>query len=288
MAYIRVFDTLKTGIDMSNWKNGYTAFSTAGAPVYTVTSVNWLDYNTVEAWGRTSGSATMTYVYMLADDWGSGLLLRNASYYNSAGNVSAVMKRVNIYVSYEDLNSGSTDWFGFALGTNDTIIGNNYRDVIKGAGGDDLLIGKGQSDRLFGEAGRDVLKGGSDVDVLYGGSASDTLRGGSGSDKLYGGGANDKLFGEKGNDILVGGAGDDILTGGFGRDIFQFARGSGSDRIKDFQNGIDHIRVGAGASRFKDLEITKSGDDTLVEFANVSILLDDTRPSQLDAGDFLF
>ena len=43
-----------------------------------------------------------------------------------------------------------------------------------------------------------------------------------------------------------------------------------------------------GARTFADLDVVKSGVDTIVEFANVSITFEDTRPGELSSTDFWF
>lgn len=215
------------------------------------------------------------------------------------------------FLSWQDLNDIADGWKSlpasfFSLSGHDDITGNRYADKIVGAGGNDILFGKGGADRLWGgtgndrleggsgndrlkgETGRDVLGGGSGDDKLNGGSGSDLLKGAGGRDVLTGGSGNDKLKGDAGHDILIGGTGRDSLVGGSGADRFVFERGDGSDTITDFQIGIDMIKIGSGASRFAQLDISRDGADTIVEFSNVSITLEDVRPAQLDQDDFLF
>lgn len=224
------------------------------------------------------------------------------------------------FLSWQDVNDIAYGWKSlpgsfFSLSGHDDITGNRYADKIVGAGGNDILFGRGGADRLWGGTGDDLLKGGSGSDRLWGESGQDFLSGGSGNDRLSGGSGsdlqhgnggrdvlsggsgNDRLFGGSGSDTLKGAAGRDILTGGSGRDHlvggsgadrFVFERGDGSDTIRDFQIGTDMIEIGSGASRFAQLDISRDGADTLVEFSNVSITLEDVRPGQLDEGDFLF
>lgn len=215
------------------------------------------------------------------------------------------------FLSWQDLNDIADGWKSlppsfFSLSGHDDITGNRYADKIVGAGGNDILFGKGGadrlwggtgndrlaggdgSDRLYGETGHDLLGGGKGTDRLGGGSGNDKLNGGGGNDRLSGGNGNDKLKGDAGRDILTGGTGRDSLVGGSGADRFVFERGDGSDTITDFQIGFDMIEIGAGASRFSQLDISRDGADTIVEFSNVSITLEDVRPGQLDPDDFLF
>lgn len=78
------------------------------------------------------------------------------------------------------------------------------------------------------------------------------LQGGDSIDRLFGGESNDQIFGGGGNDLLNGGFARDVLTGGTGADVFVFSTAEdittafyGSDRITDFQSGIDHIDLSA-------------------------------------------
>jgi len=64
---------------------------------------------------------------------------------------------------------------------NDTFIGDNWANTIRGYGGNDTLIGGAGNDTLYGGAGNDRLYGGADSDILYGGTGQDYLSGGDGS-----------------------------------------------------------------------------------------------------------
>lgn len=147
---------------------------------------------------------------------------------------------------------------------NDRLVGNATDNRLGGNDGNDVLLGFGGADRLFGDAGRDWLFGGAGRDRAYGGKGHDRLFGKDGRDLLLGGLGKDKLFGGKGNDVLGGGAGndvlagsggrdwlnggggDDTLTGGAGRDVFVFLAGGGADRITDFQDDVDTLRLDSG------------------------------------------
>jgi len=92
---------------------------------------------------------------------------------------------------------------------NDTLIGDNRSNMLKGLGGKDKLYGRGNIDNLQGQAGNDTL---------YGEDGNDKLFGKAGFDKVYGGNGDDILEGNLGNDTLDGGAGTDTLYGGGGTD----------------------------------------------------------------------
>ncbi|MDK3020510.1 calcium-binding protein [Pseudodonghicola flavimaris] len=167
---------------------------------------------------------------------------------------------------------------------NDVMTGDTYAsalsDILFGLDGDDRISGGKLADRLFGNDG---------ADKLYGGRGNDMLNGGNGNDLLKGAGGYDTLFGGNGNDRLIGGKGNDVMTGGGGRDSFLFTRGDGSDRITDFDLGRDTIVIDRGASDLSDLDFTRKGSDVLISFANVKILVEDIKVSDLhDAGNFDF
>jgi glucose/arabinose dehydrogenase len=127
--------------------------------------------------------------------------------------------RGNLYAVRLD---GTVAKLGFGLGAGD---------------GADSLDGGDGNDRLYGGAGADDLQGGVGSDTLWGGGQDDALRGGQGNDLLYGG---------DGNDFVSGGFGADTLYGRTGSDTFQYGPGYGPDRIVDFQDDRDTLRLGDG------------------------------------------
>lgn len=144
---------------------------------------------------------------------------------------------------------------------------------------------------------RDVLRGGDGADRLYGRGGDDTLLGGRGADRIEAGGGHDRLYGGTGNDALAGGldndrlsggAGRDTLTGGSGADVFVFARGGGTDTVRDFEDGRDRIQIASGAERLSDLSIEDSGPDVTIRFAGTTVVLEDEMFSGIGASDFLF
>ena len=133
----------------------------------------------------------------------------------------------------------------------DVIVGTDGEDNINdsgdgrfgtydlGAGDDSLNTGNGLNIVDAG-AGEDFVQGGADGDFLDGGAGSDILFGGAGNDTLIGGEGDDNLDGEEGNDLLTGGA---------GADVFEYYPGfdaGGTDRITDFESGVDIIQVLTG------------------------------------------
>ena len=109
------------------------------------------------------------------------------------------------------------------------------------------ITGTKGNDNLIGTDRQDSITAGQGDDLLDGRSSNDILRGGSGNDTLLGQDGNDKISGGSGDDTLVGGSGRDIVRGGSGADLFEFdvapGNAGGFDIVKDFEPGLDKIRV---------------------------------------------
>lgn len=185
---------------------------------------------------------------------------------------------------------GGNDRLGGGQG-HDVLAGGTGDDTLAGHAGNDTLSGDAGNDSLVGLAGDDVLFGGAGADVLQGGLGRDLLVGGAGHDTLSGGLGADTLRGGKGDDWLIDGAGRDQLFGGAGADVFDLVTDGAVDVIKDFEVGIDRIRL-AGLT-FDDLvffdeapgqvRITYSTDAVVVR--DVAGLL---SIADFSASDFLF
>jgi hypothetical protein len=135
--------------------------------------------------------------------------------------------------------------------------------VFRGTGGADVLTGL-QMDEHF-----DLLGGN---DVLRAGRGNDVGQGGSGNDRMLGQAGNDTLSGGPGRDTLIGGGGSDVLRGGSGADVFQFAAGEGRDRILDFADGVDRIRITDPAvDSLADLAVRPKGSGTEIAFGGTVI-----------------
>lgn len=186
---------------------------------------------------------------------------------------------------------------------NDRLYGGTEADLLNGGWGNDLLNGGLGADRVeflsgpgqqmvvrldLGTAtgmGSDTLVSienavtGAGADRLVGNNANNVLNGGAGADTLAGGG---------GADRLVGGYGDDVLTGGADADRFVFQRGGGTDRVTDFQNGIDRFEIGSGAASFADLTIADAGANVRITFGTSVIIVENRAHTAIDASDFVF
>lgn len=172
---------------------------------------------------------------------------------------------------------------------NDTLFGMAGNDALTGGAGVDRLVGGAGADRLNGGAGADRLNGGAGNDVylsdptdviaeLAGGGIDTQMQVGSMklSDhvengiilgtvlgNLTGNGGANVLRGNGAINVLDGAGGADVLYGSGGADIFLFRPNCGYDRVMDFQNDVDTIRLlgvkGTVASILGDADQTSAG-----------------------------
>jgi len=168
---------------------------------------------------------------------------------------------------------------------NDKLIGNAGNDTLSAGSGNDRLIGGGDNDSLDGGGGDDILLGGDRNDVLSGGSGQDKLNGGVGNDELVGGTGSDFLIGGSGRDVLAGGRGNDTLIGGTGRDVFVLASNSGTDIIRDFEEGTDRIGLD-GQLQFGSLTLNSSRNSLQILLGR-KVLAELQGVSELQANDFV-
>jgi Ca2+-binding RTX toxin-like protein len=177
---------------------------------------------------------------------------------------------------------------------------------VRTTGGATVVTGLSERVVVTGaDRGRDVLtiESGAGNDTISAVRLSDNgmkfvATGGAGHDVIRGGFGRDGLFGDSGNDNLFGARGNDDMTGGGGADRFAFAGRNGVDRIKDFTDGADRIRIekyGAALNSFGDLsgDIVQVGSNVHILLgANVrgagTIIVEDARVAQFSAADFQF
>lgn len=134
-------------------------------------------------------------------------------------------------------------------------------------------IGGRGSDKIIGNGAANSLKGGGGKDNIKGGGGSDTLAGGAGGDNLNGGGGQDVLRGGGGGDTLRGGGGNDTLRGQSGGDTFVFKTGDGADRVLDFQDDVDHVKVvGFGSKALVLSYADTGGGDVSFDFGHGDVL----------------
>jgi len=218
---------------------------------------------------------------------------------------------------------------------NDTLNGGQGTNTLLGGYGDDVLMGHYGADNMDGGAGTDTANyslstSGVDVQLwnntasggyaagdsfisienLIGSAYGDNLVGTGGANRIEGGTGNDSLNGGQGGDTLIGGAGNDVLrghdgadtlTGGADVDVFIYfalseTTTTATDRITDFENGIDKIRIyNLGFTSLADFTVTldsSSGEDRTYVTANnasgFSLYLVGNHTAELDNTDFIF
>ncbi|MBX9456326.1 MAG: M10 family metallopeptidase C-terminal domain-containing protein [Rhizobium sp.] len=189
-----------------------------------------------------------------------------------------------------DLGAGGASRFGedqpAYLGSGHDASGNIYNAMLY-QGDERSLI-----EAAIGGSGNDTIEGNQARNLLSGGEGDDMLRGRSGQDRLVGGEGADRLFGGRGSDKLSGGSGNDILTGGAGKDVFRFSFGDGRDVVTDFTQGDDRIALrDFGLYGLEDvLSLSKqSGDDVIINLiGSTSIVVEDMLLSLFTAEDFKF
>ena len=160
-------------------------------------------------------------------------------------------------------------------------------EAISGDGRDNLLSGGEGADTIRSHGGDDTLKGLNEDDRLIGGGGADRVAGGEGADTLLGGGGRDVLNGGADDDLLNGGRGADRLRGGEGADTFVFTAAKGIDRVLDFEDGADQLKIG-GADAFGDLTITDAAAGARVVFGDITVIVKGVQAGDLDAADFIF
>jgi Ca2+-binding RTX toxin-like protein len=140
---------------------------------------------------------------------------------------------------------------------------------------DGFIIGSSRNNRMSGTAETDLLDGAAGRDVLRGRGGDDFLTGGSGRDRILGG---------AGDDVIDGGPGNDRMAGGAGADVFVFRMSDGSDRIDDFQPGLDILAIGGMSPDWRlpdNAEVVSDG--LLVSVGDVTIrLIGVTDPLAVD------
>ncbi len=203
----------------------------------------------------------------------------------------------------DDLDGG-IDWLNFAamtgnitlslvsggaISVNGTLIaglsagGQEFENVMMGDGSD-TVQGNGLANEAHGMRGDDLLRGANGNDVLMGGEGKDTMHGDNGNDTLKAGDGNDLIYGTAGNDQLYGEA---------GADTFVFAKPFGSDRVRDFADDVDQLKLddaiwggGKSVAQVVAQYATVVGSDTVFDFgggnkvtvsgiSNTSVFLND-------------
>ncbi len=189
---------------------------------------------------------------------------------NLAGTVEGQGYTIAHGVRIENASGGSGD---------DTLIGNQYANILRGNGGADLLDGADGLDYLYGGAGNDTLIGGDGNDVLCGNADDDLIMGGSGRDSLVGGDGNDTLQGCAGSDTLQGNAGADLLIGD-GDDIATYISDLNRFRLGFLSDGRFSVRDASGETDILD-------GIGRIQFADQALSIADLIMRGTDAAEIL-
>jgi Ca2+-binding RTX toxin-like protein len=205
---------------------------------------------------------------------------------------------------------------------NDTLIGDDGVNFIRGGFGDDILDGAGDSDFLDGGSGDDLLRDSDGNDLLDGGFGVDTVSYrdagaavqvdlnsvgyyqdtiGAGEDyllnveNLTGSGHDDTLIGDSKDNVLSGGAGADTLVGGLGADTL--IGGAGGDLLYghyiDNTDKADDIDIDASSYEGStavtvDLSLvtqTGTGDEAGDQLYNIEKVIGSDFPDTLTGDD---
>ena len=134
---------------------------------------------------------------------------------------------------------------------NDTFVGTDGPDDIRGRAGNDTLSGAGGIDRVRGDGGNDTLSGGPGGTVdqrerVEGDGGNDTTSGDGGADEVRGGLGDDDMLGGGGADFIrADDAGIDEVIAGIGADVIEAHDDAGVDTI-DCGDGVDTVDFDAG------------------------------------------
>lgn len=156
-------------------------------------------------------------------DGGDGI---DTLFWDHGGLLGAVVDLQAGRISY-DPAYGPDNW--------DIIL--NFENV-RGRDGNKHIYGTDGSNTVQGSSGSDVIEGRGGDDVLVGDYGRYT--GGINGSAF---GYDDTIIGGAGNDLLSGDLGNDILSGGSGADIFVVDSYYGTDRITDFEDGVDRLAL---------------------------------------------
>jgi len=186
-----------------------------------------------------------------------------------------------------DLSSDSDD---IVRVFEDAIIQATTTLIEVGVGGreSDEIIGNEANNDLQGRLGNDSLTGLTGDDDLDGSFGNDKLYGDEGNDSLYGGDGKDKLYGGDGDDLIDGGAANDKLYGGLDKDTFNFGLLHGTDKVFDFEDGIDSLDFSDTGLTFGDLTITGNATKTVITSVEGKVTLVGVDVALIDATDFQF
>ncbi|WP_051492021.1 M10 family metallopeptidase C-terminal domain-containing protein [Roseivivax isoporae] len=191
----------------------------------------------------------------------------------------------------------------------DSLAGSPTNDWMSGGAGNDRFVGSAGADHFDGGAGYDLVqyKGAADLVIHMQDAAGGTgiARGDTfaGIERVLGGAGNDALHlapgvrgdGRAGADVIVDAGGAEQMRGDAGADLFVFlGRDGATDRIIDFEQGVDRIDLSGWHTSWAALRVT--GDARGHAFVSVdgdTLRIDRAwdpaaGAARLDADDFVF
>lgn len=250
---------------------------------------SWADgTEVINAKGAKMHSANETIVFLGTE--GESFKLVNHGRIETAG------ERAILTVGSDDTIVNDGRIFGeidLAAG-NDTIDmrgGEIYGTISTGLG-DDTLITNNAAHKLteLADQGFDTVR--SSVTYTLSENVEALVLMGNRKTNATGNDLDNHLKGNKADNDFRGGGGLDTLTGGKGNDDFIFTTSDAQYVITDFENGHDRIGIKGYVEidSFSDLagKIMESGQDVLIDVSGRSILLQDTKLSEIDRHDFFF
>ena len=111
---------------------------------------------------------------------------------------------------------------------------------------------------------------------------------GTAADEALNGTVDDEsISGMGGNDTISGLGGNDTLRGGAGNDTFVFASGHGSDRISDFEDGMDEISLDGVTDFDAQVTVRDAEDDVTVQWSGGGMItIENVLHTLITARDF--
>ncbi|HEV2746324.1 MAG TPA: M10 family metallopeptidase C-terminal domain-containing protein [Allosphingosinicella sp.] len=215
--------------------------------------------------------------------------------------LSALTAGVKVDLAGERLELISNTAVGFRVTNAENVHGGKGNDTIIGNDASNRLRGGEGGDEIHGGGGNDIIDAASDgwMDKLYGGDGSDTFKV-NGLDTIHDIDPGDTVW--HGDVLLTGGTQNHLIPSQYvGADgiIYSWTEGSttltvhrpvggGHDEIiiKNFQNGDGGIRLGPGAGTTGDDALNGGdGEDSLYGLAGNDTLLGGGGDDALDGGD---
>lgn len=170
------------------------------------------------------------------------------------------------------------------IDTTDLALSNVSAVAFLVASGQVSLAAAGQAD-----AGITVLSrpASSLAPPRSGGNSGVSLTGGAVDDLLLGGAGADSLSAGAGDDILYDGEGADSLRGGAGADIFVFASDGATDRVEDFEPGVDRLDLSAfpGLYALADLSVVPTATGARLGYRDEVVEIRTATGTPLEASD---